>query len=67
MREHAKEMTKSELQRNKRSQSASVHKLYRSQDELYRSYSKGNNSYTPYVMQAARGSTAEQCSRRRSE
>jgi hypothetical protein len=72
MRECTKEVTKSELQRNKRSQSASVcelyrsqDKLYRSQDKLYRSHSKGNGRYTAYVMQEAGGSTAEWYSGRR--
>jgi hypothetical protein len=37
MRECTKEMTKSELQRNKQSQSASVCESYRSQDRSYRS------------------------------
>jgi hypothetical protein len=62
MREHAKEMTKSELQGNHWSQSKTVHELYRSQDKLYRSHSKGNSSYTAYVMQEAGGSTTERCS-----
>jgi hypothetical protein len=65
MRECTKEVTKSELQRNKRSQSASVCELYRSQDKLYRSHSKGNGRYTAYVMQEAGGSTAEWYSGRR--
>jgi hypothetical protein len=55
-------MTKSELWENKRSQSASVRELYRSQDELYRSHSEGNGSYTAYMMQEAREITAEQYS-----
>jgi hypothetical protein len=67
MREHAKKMTESELQRNKQKQSASVCELYRSQDKLYRSHSKGSGSYTAYVMQEAGGSTTEQCSGRRLE
>jgi hypothetical protein len=45
MREHAKEMTKSELWRNKQSQSASICESYRSWDKPYRSHSKGNSSY----------------------
>jgi hypothetical protein len=64
MREHTKEMTESELRRNKWSQSASVRESYRSQDELYRSHSKGNSSYTAYMMQEAGGSTTERCSSR---
>jgi hypothetical protein len=59
MRECAKEMTKSELQGNYRSQSETVH-------ELYRSHSEGNDSYTAYVMREAGGSTAKQCSGGRS-
>jgi hypothetical protein len=64
MRECTKEMTKSELQRNEQSQSASVCESYRSQDKLYRSHSKGNSSYMAYMMQEARGSTMERCSGR---
>jgi hypothetical protein len=54
-----KEMTKSELWENKHSQSASVCELYRSQDKSYRSHSKGNSSYTAYMMWEARGNTVE--------
>jgi hypothetical protein len=66
MRERAKEMTKSELWGNYWSQSETVRESYRSQDKLYRSHSEGNGSYTAYVIQEARGSTAEWCSGRRS-
>jgi hypothetical protein len=66
MREHAKEMTESELQGNYWSQSETVREPYRSQDKLYRSHSEGNGSYTAYVMREARGSTAEWYSGRRS-
>jgi hypothetical protein len=62
MRERAKEMTESELWGNYWSQSETVHELYRSQDELYRSHSEGNSSYTAYVMREAGGSTVEQYS-----
>jgi alkylhydroperoxidase/carboxymuconolactone decarboxylase family protein YurZ len=64
-REHAKEMTKSELRGNYWSQSKTVQESYRSLDELYRSHSEGNSSYTAYMMREARGSTAEQYSSRR--
>jgi hypothetical protein len=62
IRERAKEMTESELRGNYRSQSDTVHELYRSQDELYRSHREGSGSYTAYVMREARGSTAERYS-----
>jgi hypothetical protein len=73
IRERAKEMTESELRGNYWSQSNTVHESYRSQDELYRSqdepyrsHREGNGSYTAYVMQEARGSTAERYSGGRS-
>jgi hypothetical protein len=50
MRECTKEIIESELWGNEQSQSASVRESYRSQDELYRSHSKGNGSYTAYMM-----------------
>jgi hypothetical protein len=50
MRECTNKLSKSELWRNKWSQSASVH-------ELYRSHSKGNSSCTTYVMQETGGNT----------
>jgi hypothetical protein len=59
MRECAREMTKSELRGNYRSQSNTVCELYRSQDKSYRSHSEGNSSYTAYVMWEAGGSTTE--------
>jgi hypothetical protein len=64
MRECTRELSKSELRGNEQSQSTSVRESYRSQDELYRSHSKGNGSYTAYVMQEARGNAAERCSGR---
>jgi hypothetical protein len=59
MREHTKEMTRSELWGIEWSQSKSACQLYRSQDKSYRSHSKGNGSYTAYMMQEAGGSTVE--------
>jgi hypothetical protein len=66
MREHAKEMTESELWGNYWSQSDTVRESCRSQDESYRSHREGNGSYTAYVMQEAGGSTTERYSGGRS-